>query len=141
MLKEKIVLDTNCLVMSLSAHNPYAEIWQKFVKGEYVLCVSNDILEEYEEVLGRNITPKVARIVLAYIQILPNVKFIDPHYSFGLIKADDDDNKFVDCAFSAGASCIVSNDAHFKILKSISFPHIIVLNISEFLDHLNSALS
>lgn len=49
MLKEKIVLDTNCLVMSLSAHNPYAEIWQKFVKGEYILCVSNDILEEYEE--------------------------------------------------------------------------------------------
>ena len=38
---------------------------QKFVKGEYILCVSNDILEEYEEVLGRNITPKVARIVLA----------------------------------------------------------------------------
>lgn len=49
MLKEKIVLDTNCLVMSLSAHNPYAEIWQKFVNGKYVLCVSNDILEEYEE--------------------------------------------------------------------------------------------
>lgn len=49
MLKEKIVLDTNWLVMSLSAHNPYAEIWQKFVKGEYILCVSNDILEEYEE--------------------------------------------------------------------------------------------
>lgn len=49
MLKEKIVLYTNCLVMSLSAHNPYAEIWKKFVKGEYVLCVSNDILEEYEE--------------------------------------------------------------------------------------------
>ena len=91
MLKEKIVLDTNCLVMSLSARNPYAEIWQKFVKGEYVLCVSNDILEEYEEVLCRNINPKVARIVLAYIQILPNVKFIDPHYSFGLIKADEDD--------------------------------------------------
>ena len=49
MLKEKIVLDTNCLVMSLSAHKPYAEICQKFVNGKYVLCVSNDILEEYEE--------------------------------------------------------------------------------------------
>lgn len=59
---------------------------QKFVKGEYVLCVSNDILEEYEEVLGRNINSKVARLVLVHIQILPNVKFIDPHYSFGLKK-------------------------------------------------------
>ena len=77
-----------------------AEIWQKFVNGKYVLCVSNDILEEYEEVLGRNINSKVARLVLAHIQILPNVKFIDPHYSFGLIKADEDDNKFVDCAIA-----------------------------------------
>ena len=125
MLKEKIVLDTNCLVMSLSAHNPYAEIWQKFVKGEYILCVSNDILEEYEEVLGRNITPKVARIVLAYIQILPNVKFIDPHYSFGLIKADEDDNKFV-----------VTEDKHFKELENIPFPKVEIVGIDDFLKHL-----
>ena len=42
-MKERVVLDTNCLIMSLSAHNPYSEIWRKFVKGEYVLCVSNEI--------------------------------------------------------------------------------------------------
>ena len=82
MLSERIVLDTNCLIMSLSAHNQYAEIWQKFVNGEYTLCVSNEILEEYEEVIARNISPKAARIVLSYMQILTNVTFIDPHYSF-----------------------------------------------------------
>lgn len=136
MLKEKIVLDTNCLVMSLSAHNPYAEIWQKFVKGEYILCVSNDILEEYEEVLGCNITPKVARIVLAYIQILPNVKFIDPHYSFGLIKADEDDNKFVDCAIASNAIFIVTEDKHFKELENIPFPKVEIVGIDDFLKHL-----
>ena len=132
MLKEKIVLDANCLVMYLSAHNPYAEIWQKFVKGEYIL--SNDILEEYEEVLGRNITPKVARIVLAYIQILPNVKFIDPHYSFGLIKADEDDNKFVDCAINSGAMYIVTEDHHFNVLKQIPFPHVDCIGIDSFIE-------
>lgn len=45
MLKEKIVQDTNCLVMSLSAHNPYAEI----CKGRIRFMCINDILEEYEE--------------------------------------------------------------------------------------------
>ena len=50
-----------------------------------------------------------------------------------LIQADEDDNKFVDCAFSAGASCIVSNDAHFKILEQVDFPKILVLRISEFI--------
>ena len=39
MLKENIVLDTNCLVMSLSSRNKYSEIWHKFVRGEYILCV------------------------------------------------------------------------------------------------------
>ena len=109
---------------------------QKFVKGEYVLCVSNDILEEYEEVLGRNITPKVARIVLAYIQILPNVKFIDPHYSLGLIKADEDDNKFVDCAIASNAIFIVTEDKHFKELENIPFPKVEVVGIDDFLKYL-----
>ncbi len=136
MLTEQIVLDTNCLVMSLSAHNQYAEIWQKLVKGEYTLCVSNDILEEYEEVLGRNISPKVARIVLSYMQILPNVKFIDPHYSFGLIKADEDDNKFVDCAIASNALFIVSEDKHFNELASVPFPKVEVIGIDDFLKYL-----
>ena len=51
-----------------------------------------------------------------------------------LIQSDEDDNKFVDCAFTAGASCIVSNDAHFKILNEINFPKIFVLKIKEFTD-------
>lgn len=137
MLKDRVVLDTNCLVMSLSARNPYSEIWRKFVKGEYVLCVSNEILEEYEEVLGRNISPKVARIVLAYMQVLPNVKFTDPHYSFGLIKADEDDNKFVDCAIASNAVFIVSEDKHFNELAMIPFPKVEVIGIDDFMKYLN----
>lgn len=140
MLKERIVLDTNCLVMSLSSRNPYSEIWLKFVDGEYVLCVSNEILEEYEEVLGRNISPKVARLVLAYMQLLPNVKFIDPHYSFGLIKADEDDNKFVDCAIASNAIFIVSEDKHFRELASIPFPKVEVIGIDDFLKYLHFSL-
>ena len=48
-----------------------------------------------------------------------NVEFVTPYYKLHLIHADEDDNKFVDCAFAAGASCIVSNDAHFKILNEV----------------------
>ena len=33
----------------------------------------------------------------------------DPHYTFALIEADKDDNKFVDCAIAANAKCIVLN--------------------------------
>ncbi|MBA4184831.1 MAG: hypothetical protein H0X49_12585 [Acidobacteria bacterium] len=45
---------------------------------------------------------------------------------------DDDDNKFVDCAISANAICLVSNDNHFQVLKMIKFPQVNVLTLSEF---------
>ena len=86
--------------------------------------------------LGRNINSKVARLVLVHIQILPNVKFIDPHYSFGLIKADEDDNKFVDCAIASNAIFIVTEDKHFKELENIPFPKVEVVGIDDFLKYL-----
>jgi predicted nucleic acid-binding protein len=54
------------------------------------------------------------------------------YYNLNLIKADEDDNKFVDCAFAANADFIITNDSHFNILKDIDFPNIPVLSIVEF---------
>lgn len=133
-----VVLDTNVLVMSLSLRNQYSYIWESFVKGNYTLCLTNDIMEEYEEVISRNISPKVARIVTSYLLILPNVRFFDPHYSFGLIKADIDDNKFVDCAVVANATCIVTEDKHFKELRFVDFPKVEVIGIDLFLSILKA---
>ena len=46
-----IVLDTNCLLMSLSRRSAYYPVWRDFVDGKYTLCVTNEILAEYEEIL------------------------------------------------------------------------------------------
>lgn len=128
-----IVLDTNCLIMALSPRSPYTLIWQRLVESSYSLFVSTSILEEYEEVISRNISPKVAKIVLSYLTMLPNVKYQDPHFSFGLIHADPDDNKFVDCAIAANALCIVTEDHHFDVLQRIEFPKVEVIKIDQFL--------
>ena len=64
--------------------------------------------------------------------ISENVKFITPYYKFNLISSDTDDNKFVDCAIAANADYIVSEDAHFKILDNIPFPHVNLLCIKDF---------
>jgi predicted nucleic acid-binding protein len=42
-------------------------------------------------------------------------------------------DKFVDCAFAANATYIVSDDKHFDVLKDISFPQLLVLKLKEFL--------
>ena len=57
---------------------------------------------------------------------------------FGLIEADADDNKFVDCAVAADAEYIVSNDSHFNVLKQVGWPKLTVIAIKEFLMQLNS---
>ena len=130
----KIVLDTNCLLMSIPKISPYRMIWNDFLDGKLTLCVTNEIIEEYLEIIGLKTTAEIASNVVSVILSQKNVEFISPYYKLHLIQADEDDNKFVDCAFAASASCIVSNDAHFRILKEINFPKIMVLGIKEFVD-------
>ena len=103
----KIVLDTNCLLMSIPKISPYRVIWDDFLNGSLTLCVSNEIVEEYLEILTIKTSYEIACNVVSVILSRPNVEFITPYYKLHLIQADEDDNKFVDCAFSAGASCIV----------------------------------
>lgn len=59
-----------------------------------------------------------------------------PSYAFHLIKADEDDNKFVDCAIVSNAKYIVRNDRHFNELRDIPFPKVDVIKINQFLQEL-----
>ena len=133
---DRIVLDTNCLIMAISARTKYNQIWKSFLSGDFVLCLSNEILEEYEEVIARNVNPKIAGIVIYTILTRNNVEGLDPHFHFHLIQQDEDDNKFVDCAIVSNAKCIVSEDRHFEILKTIDFPKVDILGIDEFVNTL-----
>lgn len=42
-MNKYIVLDTNCLLQSLSKRSTYYKVWEDFVMGKYILCVSNEI--------------------------------------------------------------------------------------------------
>ena len=132
----RVVLDTNCLIMAISSRNRYNIIWKSFLVDDYILCITNEILEEYVEVIGRNISPTVADMVAFTKKKKKNVLKFDPHFRFNLIKADPDDNKFVDCAIVSGAKCIVTEDKHFRVLDSISFPHVDIVGIDAFISTL-----
>lgn len=62
-----------------------------------------------------------------------NLRLVDPHFRLQLITTDPDDNKFVDCAFAAGADYLVSEDSHFDILRRIPFPQLNIVTLDEFL--------
>ena len=128
-----IVLDTNCLVQALPSKSRYHKIWTHFIGGRYFLCVSNEILNEYEEIIARLSSPTVAKNVIDAIVHSPYTLYKEVYYRFNLIEVDTDDNKFVDCAIASGAYYIVTEDKHFDILKAIPFPHIEVVGIDTFL--------
>ena len=136
MAMRRIVLDTNCLLQSLPSRSPYHKIWTEMMAGRISLCVNTDILSEYEEKLAEKTTPEIARNVLEAITRLHTTVFQQVYFHFGLIEADPDDNKFVDCAVAVSAEYIVTNDTHFNILKQIDWPRLTIINIKEFMRQL-----
>ena len=135
---KNIVLDTNCLLASLSRNKEEYVIWKSLQNGKYNLCVTNEILSEYTEVLQRNISPTIAENVMFLLLNLDNVVFIDTYFQFNLITSDPDDNKFVDCAIAANAKFIVTNDKHFNELDIVDFPKVEHITIAEFVEELRN---
>lgn len=134
-----VVLDTNCLLQSISRRSAYYyKVWEDFILGKYILCVSNEIIEEYEEIIASHMSSVAAQIAIEAILRANNVLRVDARFRFNLIKTDADDNKFVDCAIVANADYIVTEDSHFNILKSIPFPKVRIKRLHDFLEELSA---
>lgn len=92
---------------------------------------------EYEEILAEHTSPQVAHNVVEAIARHPQTYYRESYFRFHLLSdIDKDDDKFVDCAITANADYIVTEDSHFKHLKQIPFPQLTVLTLDEFTDTL-----
>jgi putative PIN family toxin of toxin-antitoxin system len=131
-----IVLDTNCLLACIARGSKFHGVWTAFLNEDYNLCVSNEIIFEYEEILSKRITPTFADMIIQVILNSENIIFAHPTFRFNLITVDHDDNKFVDCAIVANADYIVTQDKHFDVLKKIDFPKVNVIRIEEYIKDL-----
>ncbi|MDB4904591.1 MAG: putative toxin-antitoxin system toxin component, family [Mucilaginibacter sp.] len=127
-----VIIDTNVLLISISSKSKYHWLYQLILDKKIRIAFTHDILTEYEEQLALHWNPSVANNVIRALAELSTAAQMIVYYNLNLIKADEDDNKFVDCAFAANADFIITNDSHFNILKNIDFPNIPVLTIVEF---------
>jgi len=128
----KIVLDTNILWVSISRQSKSHWVFEQLIKGTFTLCVTTDILTEYEEIINRRLGFETSKVIMELIVNLYNVENITTYYRWGLIAHDYDDNKFVDCAIAGNAHYLATNDRHFNILKTIGFPKVNVVDLKEF---------
>ena len=67
---ERIVLDTNCLIQSISPRSPYRRIWDSFFDGTNLLCVTTSILNEYEEILNLLTNEELPNISLMQLLVI-----------------------------------------------------------------------
>ena len=128
----RIVLDTNVFLVSISSKSKLHWIFESLINGEFILYISTDILLEYAEIIENNMGTIASESALGVIQNLPNVEFVSNYFKFNLL-TDEDDNKFVDCAIASNAHYIVSHDKDFNSLKHIVFPKVKVISTLDFL--------
>jgi len=131
----RLVLDTNSLIQCIARRSRYHAIWLSLLDGRNRLCVSNEILEEYEEILERKAGHTFATLAIHVIVNNPHTLFITPYYHFHLIKADPDDNKFVDCAVAGNATFIVTEDHHYDVLRQTDFPKVNIVTLDEMMQN------
>ena len=132
MTQPRVVIDTNCLLQILGAKSKYHFLFESFLQFGFVMCISNEVLLEYEEILRMKVSPLAADLFMKVIARSRNVIRKDPYFKWNIITNDFDDNKFVDCAFACRANYIVTNDNHFQEAANSPFPVFNVINLDDF---------
>ena len=127
-----LVIDTNIFLVSIAKNFRYRWIYDALLNGKFNLLISTEILLEYEELFQIKYGVKYSSDKFVEFLLNKNVLLISPSFRWQTIYTDLDDNKFVDCAIAGNADFIISNDADFKILKTIDFPKVNVLTLDEF---------
>lgn len=133
----RVVLDTNVLLVSVSSRSRLYWLYESFLAGKFILCVTTEVLAEYAEIMTRHAGSEFCDRMLEAIINAPNTRFISPTFRFNLLR-DPDDNKFVDCAIAANARYIVSHDRDFLPLRDIEFPKVAVVDVEGFRELLYS---
>lgn len=111
---QRIVIDTNVMVSALIQRSyPYRIIYDLFIDEKFQLCVSDELLAEYYEVLAREKFSKFhdfflrAESLLAEIES-KSVRFF-PTIKLDLI-ADNDDNMVLELADECLADFVITGN-------------------------------
>jgi uncharacterized protein len=129
-MENRVVLDTNILVSALIGNSyPKQIIFECIFDKKIIVCVSPQILKEYQEVLNRpkfdkfKDFKKKALILLNYFEEI--AEFYEPTIKLDFI-SDEADNRFLELALTANAQYIVTGNftdfdfSEFKSIKIVS---------------------
>lgn len=129
---KRVVLDTNVVVSGLLFGGRPGELISLWKERRIVPLCSKPIVEEILRVLAYpkfQLSDQEIQAVL-YQEILPWFEIVQSESGRAYVQADPDDDKFIHCALSGRADCIISGDAHLLALRN---PPVPVLTVQGFL--------
>lgn len=116
-----VVIDTNVLLQARAAGHPYHGILRRWMAGDFVWAISNEILMEYSEVVGDRSGSAAASKLARLLEISPHVRRTESSFRFHVITDDPDDNKFADCAIASDADWMITEDRHFQAMNGAGY--------------------
>ena len=131
----KVVLDTNIVISSaLCVEGNPAKIFELLLREKIENYTSEEIIKEIKSVFARpkiakRLSLKDAKFIIANFEYFS--KKVKPNMKINKIEDDPEDNKFLECAFTASVDYIISGDEH--LLKLREFKGIKITTPAEFL--------
>jgi len=120
-----VCIDTCVLLQAAKAGHPLHVIFEAWLQRRFQWALSNDILIEYREVLtlrsGADRWKQLDRVFALAEAAGGLLVKVQPSYRFHVVTADRDDNKFTDCAITANADYLLTDDAHFAPLINAGY--------------------
>jgi putative PIN family toxin of toxin-antitoxin system len=136
----RVCIDTNVLVQLFGRDQTTRPIRDALLTGRIELAVSNEILFEYQEMVTRLSGAARWQQVEQFFRVLfylhANILFVSPQFRFGVVAADPDDNKFIDCAIAAQADYVITSDRHFDMLSGSGYKPRPIAPLDFIQDHL-----
>ncbi|NOY69902.1 MAG: putative toxin-antitoxin system toxin component, PIN family [Deltaproteobacteria bacterium] len=128
----RMVIDTNVFITSFFGGIPkdIIDLWKD---GKIILCLSQNIVEEYIEVLNRlglQNKKEMHELTRLFAEGCNSV-FAATTPQIRIVKDDPDDDKFIECAVELDSKIIISGDEHLKEIKK--YIDIEILSPREFI--------
>lgn len=132
----RITVDTNILVSSTFWNGPSNKIIEKAEKKEIELVLSEEIIQEFVNVLNyKEIQDKIRNKGLDMNRTAEKIvaisEIVDLKIKLKIVKEDPNDDKFFEWAKTGNVNYIVSKDNH--LLKLKEFEGIKIIKPEEFL--------
>ncbi len=132
----RVVLDTNVIISALLWSGAPNQILQLAEAGQLTICLNQSILDELIGVLRRRKFQRRLQAVGKSVDemlsaLLPLVQVYAPATAPGAVPEDPDDEMFIACALSAGATFVISGDEHLLALQK--YEQIRIVTPTQFL--------